>query len=85
MTSHAFHVVVWHHWLAKEFWLSGYTCILPGFNPCLHSFYSYTHDHAFVVHWCGVHWTLCGQPGLCCYHPKKWKMKKNLVEYVQLS
>ena len=49
---------------------------------CLH--FTHTHDHDFVLYWCGVHWTLCGRPVLCCYHPKQGKTKKNLVECVQL-
>ena len=35
-------MVVWHRWLAEDVLLSGFACILPGFNPCLHSFYSLT-------------------------------------------
>ena len=56
------HVGIRHHWLAKDFWLAGSACILPGFIPCLHSFCSHTQDHDYVLYLCGgtsgIVWTV---------------------------
>ena len=43
--------------------------------------------HKIMIMFCicvGVPLALCGRFVLVCYHPKKWKMKKTLVECVQL-
>ena len=49
---------------------------------CIH--FTHTQDHDFVLYWCGVHCALCGRLVLFCYHQKKGKTKKNMVECVQL-
>ena len=43
--------------------------------------------HKIMIMFCicvGVPLALCGRLVLVCYHPKKWKTKKTLVECVQL-
>ena len=49
--------------------------------------FAHTQDHDYDFMFCicvGVPLALCGRLVLFCYHPKKWKTKKTLVECVKL-
>ena len=46
--------------------------------------FAHTQGHDYVLYLCGVPLALCGRLVLVCYHPKKEKTKKTLVECVLL-
>ena len=71
--------------------LVGKRCLAGGLRVyfCLDSClvyinFAHTQGHDYVLYLCGVPLALCGRLVLVCYHPKKWKTKKTLVECVQL-
>ena len=68
MTSFA-----WNPWLAKDLWLAGFACILPGLCPCLHSFYSHRRLCSVLVR--GT-LDIVLTARFIFYHPKKGKTRK---------
>ena len=70
--------------VGKRF-LGGGLCVYFCLDSCLvYINFAHTQDHDYVLCLCGVPLALCGRLVLVCYHPKKWKTKKTLVECVQL-
>ena len=68
----------------KDVWLAGSACIFAWIHA-LFTLILLTHKIMIMVCICvGVPLALCGRLVLVCYHPKKWKTKKTLVECVQL-
>ena len=75
MTSHAVSRGCLASLVSRIFFcVTDFTCILPGFVPCLHSFYSHTRSLlCSVLAWgtLGIVWTA----RFIFYHPKKCKKK----------
>ena len=60
---------------------TGWQKIFGGLDSCfVYINFAHTQDHDYVLYLCGVPLALCGRLVSICYHQKKWKTKKTLVE-----